>query len=63
MFRERDTSQKGFDERTFRQEYEAKFETYSGVIAYNFEHNIVSQDIPNPAKQLIVGMDFNNSPK
>lgn len=58
-----EAARKDLDERTFRQEYEAKFETYSGVIAYNFsEHNIVSKDIPNPAKQLIVGMDFNVSP-
>ena len=58
-----EAAKRDLDERTFRQEYEAKFETYSGVIAYNFsEHNIVSLDIPNPAKQLIVGMDFNTSP-
>ena len=58
-----EAARRDLDERTFRQEYEAKFETYSGVIAYNFdENNIVSMDIPNPAKQLIVGMDFNNSP-
>jgi PBSX family phage terminase large subunit len=56
-------AKRDLDERTFRQEYEAKFETYSGIIAYNFsEDNIVSLDIPNPAKQLIIGMDFNNSP-
>tara|TARA_R110000796_G_scaffold163631_1_gene280585 strand:+ start:910 stop:2139 length:1230 start_codon:yes stop_codon:yes gene_type:complete len=58
-----EAARRDLDERTFRQEYEAKFETYSGVIAYNFsEHNIVSRDIPFPAKQLIVGMDFNVSP-
>lgn len=58
-----EAAKRDLDERTFRQEYEAKFETYSGIIAYNFsEHNIVSIDMPNPAKQLIVGMDFNNSP-
>jgi hypothetical protein len=58
-----DAAKRDLDERTFRQEYEAKFETYSGIIAYNFdESNVVSIDIPNPAKQLIIGMDFNNSP-
>lgn len=58
-----DAAKRDLDERTFRQEYEAKFETYSGIIAYNFdESNVVSLDIPNPAKQLIIGMDFNNSP-
>ena len=58
-----EAAKRDLDERTFRQEYEARFESFSGKIAYNFsEHNIVSLDIPNPAKQLIVGMDFNNSP-
>lgn len=59
-----EAAKRDLDERTFRQEYEATFETFSGVIAYRFsEHNIVRRtDLPNPAKQLIVGMDFNVSP-
>ena len=58
-----EAARRDLDERTFRAEYEASFETYSGVIAYNFsEDNIKCIEIPNPAKQLIVGMDFNNSP-
>lgn len=58
-----EAAKRDLDERTFRAEYEASFETYSGIVAYNFsEDNIKSIDIPNPAKQLIVGMDFNNSP-
>lgn len=56
-------AKRDLDERTFRAEYEASFETFSGLVAYNFsEDNIKSVDIPNPAKQLIVGMDFNTSP-
>ena len=39
-------AKRDLDERTFRQEYEAKFETYSGIIYYNFklENNIFRND-------------------
>tara|TARA_R110001606_G_scaffold148220_1_gene288286 strand:+ start:218 stop:1444 length:1227 start_codon:yes stop_codon:yes gene_type:complete len=58
-----EAAKRDLDERTFRQEYEATFESFSGVIAYNFsDANVKSIDIPFPAKQLIVGMDFNGSP-
>lgn len=51
------------DERTFRQEYEGSFETYSGVVLYAFarEHSVR----PCPWRQdmrLHVGMDFNVNP-
>lgn len=51
------------DERTFRQEFEATFETFEGVIAYNFsrEHNIKSLVNPD-TRTLHIGMDFNTSP-
>jgi hypothetical protein len=51
------------DERTFRQEFEATFETFEGVVAYNFsrEHNI--RALANPdVRTLHIGMDFNTSP-
>lgn len=51
------------DERTYRQEFEATWETFSGVIAYNFsrEHNL--KVLPNPDTRILhVGMDFNTSP-
>ena len=60
-----EAARRDLDERTFRQEYEARFETYSGIIAYNFANeNIMTRDEkPNPAKQpLYVGMDFNLNP-
>mgnify|MGYP003131770316 CR=1 FL=1 len=50
------------DERTFRQEYEASFETYSGQVYYNYgAHNIEHSKI-EIGKQLHIGMDFNISP-
>ena len=51
------------DARTFRQEYEATFESYSGIIAYAFgEHNILNAEPVNTTEQLIVGCDFNINP-
>jgi hypothetical protein len=51
------------DERNFRQEYEASFETYSGVVIYAFvrEHSVH----PCPRRNGVmyhVGMDFNVNP-
>lgn len=51
------------DLRTFNQEYNATFETYGSVIAYNFNHDthvIKIDDIDT--RELYIGMDFNNSP-
>ena len=57
-----EAARKDLDDRVFQQEYEAKFQTYSGIIAYNFsDENVVKWD-PNPAKYLIIGMDFNVDP-
>ena len=49
------------DERQFKQEYLASFETYEGVIYYNFSRaNVVeAAEIP---RTVIIGMDFNVSP-
>ena len=51
------------DARTFRQEFEATFETFEGVVAYNFsrEHNIKTLTNPD-TRTLHIGMDFNTSP-
>ena len=50
------------DERTFRQEYLATFETYAGAIYYNFdrEENVKRIDIQEGAVH--IGMDFNIDP-
>lgn len=60
-----DAAKRDLDERTYRQEYEATFESFSGVIAYAFtDANIVKSKVePNPAKHpLYIGMDFNIDP-
>ena len=51
------------DERTFRQEYLATFETYANRIFYSFDraHNIKTYDDAQP-DILYVGMDFNIDP-
>jgi PBSX family phage terminase large subunit len=58
-------AQRDLDERTFRQEYLATFETYSGRIYYAFDrsHNMVDAE---PTAQdltvIYVGIDFNVDP-
>lgn len=50
------------DLRTFRQEYEATFETYTGRIYYAFDRlNVVPYTEPVPTT-ILVGMDFNIDP-
>lgn len=51
------------DARTYKQEFEATWETFQGVVAYNFsrEHNIRRLENPD-TKILHIGMDFNTSP-
>lgn len=60
---ELDAARLEMDERTYRQEFEATWETFSGVIAYNFsrEHNLKRLENPD-LRHLLVGMDFNTSP-
>jgi len=58
-----ESARQDLDERTFRQEYLATFESHSGKIYYNFdsEHNTV--DTPEiTATELHIGMDFNIDP-
>ena len=58
-----DQARKDLDERTFRQEYMATFETFSGRIYYSFDraHNVVKYQ-GNTPDVLYVGMDFNIDP-
>jgi len=58
-----DQARKDLDERTFRQEYMATFETFSGRIYYSFDrvHNVVKYE-GNTPDVLYVGMDFNIDP-
>jgi hypothetical protein len=50
------------DERTFRQEYLATFETYSGAIYYNFEREQNVKTVKDNNTTLHIGMDFNIDP-
>lgn len=51
------------DEKTFRQEFEASFESMSGRVYYAFDRNIHVGNYPfNPKLPIIVGQDFNVDP-
>jgi hypothetical protein len=50
------------DERTFRQEYEATFETFAGRIFYAFERANIQPFTVDQPEQILIGMDFNISP-
>jgi hypothetical protein len=58
-------AQRDLDERTFRQEFLATFETYAGRIYYAFDrkHNVVDGAIePKDLEVIYIGMDFNIDP-
>jgi len=60
-----DAAKIDLDQRTFRQEYMASFETYSGVIYYNFEkeNNLNYESSYSPGRDIIhIGCDFNTNP-
>ena len=58
-----EAARQDLDARTFKQEYEATFENFSGIIAYAFgQHNILAADAVTDHEPLIVSMDFNVSP-
>ncbi len=60
-----DAARRDLDERTFRQEYQATFETYAGRIYYAFtrQHNVI-EATPSEidVRTVYIGMDFNVSP-
>ena len=55
-------ARKDLDERTFRQEYLATFETYSGRIYYAFERELNCIDYTNDERVIYIGMDHNIDP-
>jgi hypothetical protein len=60
-----EAAKRDLDERTFRQEYLATFETYSGRIYYAFDRakNVIKGDaMPEDVAILHTGWDFNVSP-
>ena len=58
-----ESARRDLDEKTFNQEYLATFETYSGVIYYNFDRNIhVKQFVGELPDTLHIGLDMNIDP-
>ena len=58
-----EAARRSLDARTFRQEFEGRFETFSGRIFYAFDrkHNVKTYTDPLP-KELHLGVDFNVDP-
>tara|TARA_Y100001951_G_scaffold34581_1_gene27261 strand:- start:11316 stop:12557 length:1242 start_codon:yes stop_codon:yes gene_type:complete len=60
---ELEEAKRDLDERTFAQEYEATFNTYSGMVYYNFDRDEVVRECKNfNTQELYVGIDFNIDP-
>jgi phage terminase large subunit len=58
-----ESAREDLDSRTFKQEYEATFANFSGIIAYSFgTHNIRSAEPAGAKEPLILGTDFNVLP-
>lgn len=58
-----EAARKDMDEKSFRQEFEASFETMSGRVYYAFDRAVHVGTYPfNPKLALWVGMDFNIDP-
>ena len=58
-----EAAKKDMDEKSFRQEFEASFETMSGRVYYPFERSTHVGKFPyNPKLPIWVGMDFNIDP-
>jgi hypothetical protein len=56
-------AKRDLDERTFQQEYNATFNTYSGTVHFAFDRDKHIQPITNfSTKELHCGMDFNYDP-
>lgn len=52
------------DERTFRQEYEASFESLGSVVYYAFNESCVVEEVPlNYGRGLVMAWDFNSGEK
>ena len=57
-----DAARADLDERTFKQEYEAAFVTYQGLIYYGFSREESVLAIDDDSGTLHIGMDFNLDP-
>jgi hypothetical protein len=62
-YSEIDAARRDMDEKSFRQEFEASFETMAGRVYYPFDRNLHVGDYPfNPLLPIWVGQDFNIDP-
>jgi len=57
-----DAARRDLDERTFKQEFEAAFVNYSGIIYYNFDRQDSVKKSTETEMVLHIGMDFNLDP-
>jgi hypothetical protein len=57
-----EAARQDLDERTFKQEYEAAFVTYAGLIYYGFSREESVLAIDDDSGTLHIGMDFNLDP-
>jgi len=58
-----EAAREDMDEKSFRQEFEASFETMSGRVYYSFERPLHVGDYPfNPTLPIWIGQDFNIDP-
>jgi phage terminase large subunit len=58
-----ESARRDLDERTFKQEFEAAFVNYAGIIYYNFSREqSVAPDIAPGSHDLFIGLDFNIDP-
>lgn len=58
-----EAAKRDLDWKTFQQEYEATFTTWSGVVAYNFDYKTNVKKIENPETGVLhIGIDFNILP-
>jgi hypothetical protein len=56
-------AKRNMDEKSFKQEFEASFETMQGRVYYPFDRNVHVGDYAfDPSQQIIVGQDFNVDP-
>ena len=57
-------ARKDLDAKTFRQEYEATWETYSGIVYYGFDikHNVKHFEVPEDITTYHIGVDMNLDP-
>ena len=57
-----EAAKRDMDERTFKQEFEAAFVNYAGIIYYNFHRDESVKRIEDDGSALLIGMDFNLDP-